>query len=254
MSVQKIPGPLRRVGRPVRLLLGPVIGPILRDIGKRMQGLADHCAPILPPPLSERELLKQRWDEDLGDKELRQEYSLTSNEVVLDIGGYEGQWASDIVARYGCRVHVFEPVPEFAQRIAKRFASNTLVTVHAAGAGPTDDKMEMRIAADASSQFGEGGAHITVPVIGLPELMLRENMQEISLMKVNIEGGEYALLEGLLDAGMMPRIRELQVQFHDFAPDAEARMKAIQARLAQTHEVTYQYRFIWENWRRRDHA
>jgi hypothetical protein len=50
------------------------------------------------------------------------EYALDEHSLVLDLGGYEGQWTSDIVARYGCRVHVFEPVPEFAAAIAKRFA------------------------------------------------------------------------------------------------------------------------------------
>jgi hypothetical protein len=45
------------------------------------------------------------------------------------------------------------------------------------------------------------------------------------------------------------RITNLQVQVHDFVPTAEQRMHALQRGLAQTYEMTYQYPFIWENWR-----
>ena len=70
-------------------------------------------------------------------------------------------------------------------------------------------------------------------------------------MKVNIEGGEYELLEHLLDRALIGRIEHLQVQFHDFVPDAERRMKALQARLPLTHALEWQYEFVWESWRRR---
>ena len=38
----------------------------------------------------------------------------TPDDVVFDIGGFEGNWAGDIQARFGCEVHVFEPHPDFA--------------------------------------------------------------------------------------------------------------------------------------------
>lgn len=36
---------------------------------------------------------------------------------------------------------------------------------------------------------------------------------------------------------------------HDFVPDAKRRMQKIQAALSRTHNLTYQYPFVWENWR-----
>ena len=56
------------------------------------------------------------------------------------------------------------------------------------------------------------------------------------------------MLEHLLEASLMPRIVNLQVQFHDFVPGARARMKAIQRDLAKTHAPEWQYEFIWESW------
>jgi len=68
-------------------------------------------------------------------------------------------------------------------------------------------------------------------------------------MKINIEGSEYDLLEHLLETNYVKIIKNIQVQFHDFVPNAEKRMKRIQEKLQKTHYLTYQYPFVWENWR-----
>ena len=43
------------------------------------------------------------------------------------------------------------------------------------------------------------------------------------------------------------------MQFHEeVLSDAPERMRAIQARLARTHELTFQSEFVWETWRLRE--
>ena len=59
------------------------------------------------------------------------------------------------------------------------------------------------------------------------------------------------MLECLLDNDLIGSIDNLQIQFHDFVPDAEKRMNAIKARLGLTHELTYEYIFVWENWKKK---
>jgi hypothetical protein len=54
----------------------------------------------------------------------------------------------------------------------------------------------------------------------------------------------------MLDSGMVSRVKNIQIQFHDFVPDASGRMLEIQSRLRVTHELTYYFPFIWENWQR----
>lgn len=44
----------------------------------------------------------------------RWDITLTPDDVVFDIGGFEGNCTGDIHARFGCEVHVFEPHPDFA--------------------------------------------------------------------------------------------------------------------------------------------
>ena len=81
--------------------------------------------------------------------------------------------------------------------------------------------------------------------------MRQNKIERIDLMKMNIEGGEYDLLDHLIETGFIRNIENIQVQFHDFVPEAKQRMMKIQKELSKTHRLTYQYIFVWENWRRK---
>jgi hypothetical protein len=83
------------------------------------------------------------------------------------------------------------------------------------------------------------------------EFFHRHSIESVDLVKINIEGGEYDLLDHLIAEGLIERIRDVQVQFHDFVPGAEARRAAIRHGLEATHVVTYDEPFVWENWRRK---
>lgn len=231
-------------------LVEKTFGKIFRAIGWRAYSYADRIDP--PPTIlpTAEELLMSKWIADKGDKSLRQVYELKENDVVMDVGGFEGQWASDIFSRYGCTIHIFEPVPVFAQNIRDRFAGNRRIFVYQTGLGCTSGLMDITVNENASSQFINDGVQVTAPIIGLDEFFAQSGIVEVALMKINIEGGEYALLEGLLAGGNISRIRELQIQFHEFIPDAAVRMKCIQDKLSLTHHLSWQYPFIWENWRR----
>lgn len=193
----------------------------------------------------------REWFSVKGDHTLRLDYELDESSVVFDLGGYEGQWTSDVFSRYCCRIHVFEPVREFAGRIRQRFAKNPSVTVHPFGLGAKTEVVDIGVSADASSIHKKAESTEKVELIQASEFLQKNGVEHIDLMKINIEGGEYELLEHLLDVGIVERIDNIQVQFHDFVANADERMAAIQKRLSRTHYPTYQYPYVWENWRRK---
>lgn len=188
------------------------------------------------------------WFRDDGDRTLRLNYDLDARSVVFDLGGYQGQWASDIFSKYCCEIHVFEPVPEFAENIRRRFARNSRIQVHEFGLGNQRANIELKIASDGSSVFRERGRPVTIQLDDALEFIRQTGISCVDLMKINIEGGEYDLLDYLIDNGFVRNIGNLQIQFHDFVPDAERRMQRIREALSITHRPTYQYDFVWENW------
>lgn len=222
------------------------------------QARSDVLAPrIYGDPAAEKMEMPviKRWFAEKCDATLRLDYPLTANSIVLDVGGYEGNWAAQIHERYGCTIHVFEPVPAFADNIAARFHGNPKIIVHRFGLSDRTGSSVISLDHDSTSVHKSKGTPCTIALKSaadaFPTLGLAGN---IDLIKINIEGCEYELLAHLADTGLVRQLRDIQVQFHDFVPNAPQRMLAIQKTLARTHELTWQYRFVWENWRRRDRS
>lgn len=199
--------------------------------------------------VSPQELRVRPWREAQGDKTLRLDYALNEQSLVFDLGGYEGQWASDIFARYQCRIYIFEPVEAYVQRIRQKFGANPRVQVFAFGLASKTETAQININEYASSTFHAGeGETTSIQLNSVLEFWEQHQIDTIDLMKINIEGGEYDLLDSLIGAGYVGRITDIQVQFHDFVPDAERRRKTIQEELSKTHVLTYEFPFVWENW------
>jgi len=166
----------------------------------------------------------------------------------MDLGGFEGQWAADINSRYDCRVIVFEPVAAFAEKIRERFQTNPSIEVCQYGLGHGNRNEQIHLSADGSSIFVNDGQTETITIRDAIEWFESRGNPNVALMKINIEGGEYELLERLDKGCLIPNIENLQIQFHPIAPDSRERMNAIQVFLSRTHELKWQYDFVWESW------
>jgi FkbM family methyltransferase len=193
----------------------------------------------------------RRWWADGGDERYRFDYPLTPGSYVLDMGGYEGQWASDIYARHRCRISVFEPVHDYAEKIRRRFVHNDDIEVFEFGLGESNRTEVIYIRGAGSSAYGKKAEETTMRLVDVKKWFDEHNVSHVDLMKINIEGGEFELLERMIECGLVGRVRDIQVQFHNIAAESTRRMKAIQSRLAETHDPTYQYKFVWENWHRK---
>ncbi len=201
---------------------------------------------------SKHDKMVRKWFSDGGDYRYRFDYRLSEDSFVIDLGGYEGQWASDIFARYQCKIAVFEPVVGFANRIAKRFQHNPNIQINAFALGARAKKEEIGVCADGSSIFASSLQREQIEIVDAAEWLTKNAAGGVDLMKLNIEGGEYEVLERLIETGLMGSIANIQVQFHEIARDSDERMRKIQEHLKRTHKATYQYRFVWENWTKKE--
>lgn len=175
------------------------------------------------------------------------EWLLASDSLVIEVGGFKGRWASEIVRRYGCRVHVFEPQDWAAEKAGEELRRTGLSDweVHGyglstradagtqeMGAWGTDGCSIMRDAAymetyeGSRNKTGTGQFRAALPVL--------RAFPEIDLMLMNIEGYEYRLLPELIEGGVLDHIRLLAVQFHE-TYEAEGEYEAICEAIERTH-------------------
>ena len=204
----------------------------------------------------QRKLQKQRckpWFAVNGDTTLRLDYNLTEKSIVLDLGGYKGNFAQNIFDKYSSTIHVFEPVTSFYSIIEDRFKDNDKVKAYPFGLSNEDKELYISNTDDGSSVFIKTEDSEKIQLKSIINFLKENNIDKVDLIKINIEGGEYEILESLLEANLISMFKNLQIQFHDFIiENARERMESIQKQLAKTHETTYQYDFVWENWKLRE--
>lgn len=192
-----------------------------------------------------------RWFKDKGDETLRLDYPLTKESIVFDLGGYHGDFAAAIHERYGCKVYIFEPVPEFYQKCVTRFLGNQKIVCLNYGLSSADSWLDIGMAENASSFASPHakGAMQRVQVRSVVECIRDLGIDRIDLMKINIEGGEFDVVPAIIESGDIRKVQYLQVQFHNFVDHAAKRRAAIRTQLANTHTEMWNYDFVWESWK-----
>jgi len=189
-----------------------------------------------------------------GGNELLYDVPVSTGSLVIDAGGYEGEWTATMIARYGCRSEVFEPVPSYADHCKRLFGRNTLVRVHAAALGGSSRMTKFSFAANGTSEFRttEDSDIVEAPVVDVSLIFEQLGEETVACLKLNIEGGEYEVLERLLDTNQIIRCKSLLIQFHHQPEGWEQRRKDIEARLQGTHARKWCYPMVWEKWVRQN--
>lgn len=240
----------------MRKLTGWIIGKAGGAVNRVAKGFYSLSRSIYTAPISLTDQNKKTWYSIDGDNTLRVKYPLNPSSIIIDVGGYEGDWAAEMHARYGCTVHIFEPVSSFVNILNERFSANPRISVHQYGLSGKDEQIEFSVMDESSSAFTDKTSYNAtaqrtekVQLRSFSSVMQELGVTKIDVIKINIEGGEYPLLEHIIETGFIKNIANVQVQFHDFVPGAEERMNAIKKKLGETHSLTYEYVFVWENWK-----
>lgn len=193
----------------------------------------------------------------------RYNYPLTENSVVMDVGAHKGAFFTEISKKARCRIFAYEPV--FYKEAVAQARGDWGVTVEDYGLGKETGLYTFRRKGDMTGAWADDGPQVGVKLVDIqeemPKIMLGRGVEHtVSLIKINIEGGEYDLLERILSAraGTLPMIRQfsnLQIQFHAIPQlNPVERWKKIRERLAETHTLEYadpSMEFTsnsWEGW------
>jgi FkbM family methyltransferase len=194
----------------------------------------------------------KKWFKDKGDVYKRLDYpELNENSVVFDVGGYLGTFAESIYTRYGSNIYLFEPVDEFYHACNFKFNHLSKIRNYKFGLSSNNTISNIYISDDASSITYIDDANIeSIELRDIIEVIRELNIDSVDLIKINIEGEEYNLLEKLVsDVDLLKKVKNIQVQYHTFIHDAEERRKSINESLKNTHECTWCYDWVWENWK-----
>lgn len=180
------------------------------------------------------------------------DFPLTAESTVFDVGGHVGEWCAPMSHRYGCRIEVFEPSPRALETLSPVVDSLTGVTVHPYGLSGASAMAALADKGPGSSTYDTDTrwTRTAVELRDVVGVLADLGDPHIDLMKINIEGGEYDLLERLLDSGRIGVCDRYVIQFHEWLPRAYWRRWRIRQRLRSTHRCRWNHPFVWEYWER----
>ena len=152
---------------------------------------------------------------------------LTADSVVYSLGvGDDIDFDLSLIEKYGVQVHAFDPTPSSidmldARDLPQQFAfhpwavsatdGSLMLYPHLRKDGTKSDVMYTMIAEEETVEDA-----IEVPAYSLSTISEKLGHKQIDLMKMDIEGAEYEVLDGLLSSSIKPT--QLLVEFHHRFP------------------------------------
>ena len=193
---------------------------------------------------------RTRWYREKGDEKLRLDYKLNKDSIVFDIGGYIGDFSNSIYEKYKCKIYIFEPSPLFYKICVERFKNKEKIVCFNYGLSDSENEFLLSNEKEASSISKKTKVTIgeTVKIRKFSKVFQKLQINQIDLLKVNIEGSEYNLMPHIIEEKLIEKINNIQIQFHIFVSDAKNKRDEIIKSLGKTHKEDWCYYFVWENW------
>lgn len=179
--------------------------------------------------------------------------SLTNHSLVFDVGAYDGEYAIEVNKRYNCKIICFEPIHDFCQVISEKIKTYPNIALETFGLSSRSLTTTMNLADNASSLFRQlptGQDNDTaVDLVDISQYLLDNHINSVQLLKLNIEGGEYDVLNRLLSTSQITIFDSILVQFHHLDLTSLEKVRAIRKKLASFgYKCSFKYDFIWEYW------
>ena len=165
---------------------------------------------------------------------------LHADSVVYSCGiGEDASFDLDLIRRFGCRVHAFDPTPRALAWVASQPMPEQL-SVYPLGLSDHDGVASFAPPRNprhvshsmVRAQQRQNADRVEFQVRRLSTLMAQLGHSRLDLLKMDIEGAEYAVIDSLALGGACPR--QLLVEFHHHLEGvAVARTERALAQLGQ---------------------
>lgn len=164
--------------------------------------------------------------------------SLPNNPVVIDIGGFVGDFSLYAVKRLNaCRVIVCEPSPRnwalLLRNIERNGYGDRIRPLNKAVTDGSDVMMNVDAPDECQSMVSahyRTGQHLTaVSGISLAGILQDYALEHVDLLKIDCEGGEFAILEST-PSDVFRRISNIVFEYHQ-VEDVWTRLERVKGRL-----------------------
>jgi len=155
----------------------------------------------------------KRWFADKGDFTHNITYDLNEESVIMDLGGYTGVWAQQMIDKYNPNVYIVEPISSFYNGMVNKFKDNKKVRLLNIGVSNKNKDGVIYLSGDGTSSNIKGDQTVNVKFKDMKTILNEWELDNVDLLQINIEGDEYPLLEHLIETKLINIFRNIQIQF-----------------------------------------
>lgn len=167
---------------------------------------------------------------------------------ILILGGYTG----DSVERFSRAPHseiiVVEPIDFYFTTLRHTFRNSIRIKILNVGVANSTRSETLYSNGQTTSSFDQSGSPEIVQLVDI--LSLLDQIGNVDILEINIEGDEYEVLQRLIDVQLLSTIRTLIIQFHAIVRNHEELRVLIRKSLRLTHREVFNYHYVWERWDR----
>lgn len=181
-----------------------------------------------------------------GNELLFNNINIDDNSVVIDGGAYDGEFISKILERFGCKIIAYEPNKFFFDNLNLRFEKNNRIIIHNEAIWSSNSILDMSNDDLNSSIYAKSRSN---KVNGIDVVDIINKYQKIDLIKLNVEGAEYEILNRLIKKEQINNIKNFLIQFHKIDKDSQrARENIREIFINKGYKEIFNYTFVWELW------
>jgi FkbM family methyltransferase len=183
--------------------------------------------------------------DELNKKRL--DFPLIDTSIVVNIGGYHGDWAYDLYNKYKCEMYIYEPVNSFYKILTKKFKKDIKVHIFNYGLLDEDKEMNIGLREDGTSIYNT----VNVENVKFKNISnIINDLKNIDLMEINAEGSEYLILDKIIKDNLIDKVNYYLIQFHHNVENTKEKIDNIRKHLEMTHTCLWNADLVFECWKR----
>lgn len=143
---------------------------------------------------------------------------IKNKNVVFDIGANVGLFTKFIKTQGAKKVYCFEPNPTAIKHLHNNFKDDDSVVLNDFAVSHKDGKIELNIDESnslISSVFTQTNNKLNIDCYSFDTLFKKFNLNKIDLVKIDIEGGEFDIIDNLSEE-TFNKIDTFLIEYHDF--------------------------------------
>ncbi len=188
---------------------------------------------------------------DGGNSLIYKKLDLNSQSVVIDGGGYEGEFIDNVLINFGSEVESYEPLEREFKNLNKKYINNDKVKIYnyAIFSKSADLYLNQEGISSYIVKDKHGKDTIKINAIDIVEIINKK--KKIDLLKLNVEGAEYDILNRIIESNNLSNIKSFLIQYHKSIKNSVELRTEIRSEFKKNNFIeVFNYDFVWEYWKK----